>query len=54
MSTPEHTTPQYERSRLAHVIAEIVSGVVEATPERDDYELADKVQSFIEVELEDI
>lgn len=42
---------QHTRDKMAQVIAEYVSGVDNASPEQDDYELADKVCQLIEAEL---
>ena len=45
------TTKDYEKDRLASVIAEIVSGVREAIPEQDDFILANEVYDFIEKKI---
>ena len=46
------TTPEYEREKMAYLIAEIVSGVRMVAAEDDDFELADKVLAFIEDEIQ--
>ena len=34
------TNPEYERQRMAEIIAEITSGVKNAIPEQDDFDTA--------------
>ena len=36
------TNPEYERQRMAEIIAEITSGVKNAIPEQDDFDTAAK------------
>lgn len=40
-----------EREKMAQVIAYITSGIEDARPEQDDFDLADKTIAFVETQL---
>lgn len=47
---PRPTTPNYEKTRMAEVVAEVTSGVKGALPEQDDFDLAARLLEIIEEE----
>ena len=49
---PEPTNPEYERQRMAEVIAEITSGVKNAIPEQDDFDTSAELIQIIEDKLD--
>ena len=46
------TNPEYERQRMAEIIAEITSGVKNAIPEQDDFDTAAELIKIIEDKLD--
>jgi len=46
------TNPEYERQRMAEIIAEITSGVKNAIPEQDDFDTSPELIQIIEDKLD--